>query len=67
MYPPSADDEERYRHVCQGCGAVGYGNMTCRDCVSQWSRFGISQESVDRLLRAIGEKPPEAPFGTTLH
>jgi len=60
-------DRQRYRHVCQACGAAGYGNATCRDCVAQWPRFGISQESVDSLLRAIGDKPPEAPFGTTWH
>lgn len=68
MYPPeSAEDGERYRYVCQGCGAAGYGNATCRDCVAQWRRFGISQDYVDSLLAAIGDKPPEMPFGTTAH
>lgn len=59
--------EERYRYVCQACGAVGYGNATCRDCVAQWPRFGMPQATVDNLLRAIGDQPPEAPFGTKWH
>jgi hypothetical protein len=67
MFPPSADDEERYRHACQCCGAAGHGNATCRDCVAQWPRFGIPQQDVDRLLAAIGDKPPEVPLGTTRH
>ena len=67
MYPPSADDEERYRYVCQCCGAAGYGNSTCRDCVAQWPRFGISQQDVERILEAIGDKPPGVPLGTTRH
>ena len=73
LKPPISESEilrldmERYRHVCRGCGAAGYGNATCRDCVMQWPRFGISQDSVDSLLRAIGDQPPEAPFGTTWH
>jgi hypothetical protein len=61
------NDRERNRHVCQACGAVGYGNATCRDCVAQWPRFGHPQSSVDSLLRALGNRPPEAPFGTTWH
>ena len=55
---------DRMRYVCPHCGAVGYGNATCSDCVRQWVRFGISQDTVDQLLRAIGDRPPEAPFGT---
>lgn len=58
---------DRSNYVCRGCGAQGYGNATCRDCVAAWPRFGIPQDSVDRLLRAIGNQPPEAPFGTTWH
>ena len=59
--------EDRSQYVCQGCGAQGYGNATCRDCVAQWPRFGMSQQSVDRLLALIGDKPAEAPFGTMWH
>ena len=40
---------------CRTCGAVGYGNATCRDCVKQWPRFGVSQEIVERLLEALHE------------
>jgi hypothetical protein len=58
---------DRSQYVCQACGAQGYGNATCRDCVAQWPRFGMSQATVDSLLRAIGDQPPEAPFGTTRH
>jgi hypothetical protein len=60
------DDSERMRFVCLSCGAVGYGNATCRDCVSQWPRFGIPQEAVDGILAAIGDRSPDPPFGTVL-
>jgi len=56
---------DRSQYVCPTCGAVGYGNATCRDCVLQWPRFGMLD--VEPLLRAIGDKPPEAPFGTRWH
>jgi hypothetical protein len=49
--------------ICSTCGAVGYGNASCRACVVEWPRFGIQQDLVDRLLTAIGNQPPEAPLG----
>jgi len=59
------EDQRRRQEVCQSCGAVGYGNLTCAACVREWPRFGIaSQEDADKLLAAIGDKPPEPPFGT---
>lgn len=58
---------DRLQYTCRECGAVGYGNATCRACVSQWPRFGMSQETTDALLRAIGDQPPQAPFGTVFH
>jgi hypothetical protein len=49
--------------VCVTCGAVEFGNATCRDCVSRWPNRGISQETVDRLLATIGDQPPARPVG----
>ena len=54
---------ERKDEVCQACRAVGYGNATCSWCVRQWSRFGISQDTVDQLLAAIGNQLPDPPIG----
>ena len=61
------EDRRRCQETCRSCGAVGHGNATCSACVAEWPRFGISQEMVDRLLRAIGDQPPERPFGTIVH
>lgn len=63
----SAEDEDRNQHTCPSCGAVGFGNMTCRRCVSEWPRFGIPQDSVDELLKIIGDRPPRPPYGTRFH
>lgn len=63
----SPEDEDRCRHTCPSCGAIGFGNMTCRRCVSEWPRFGIPQEHVNRLLEAIGDRPPRPPLGTVFH
>lgn len=59
--------EDRFRYTCQACGAVGYGNGTCKGCVREWPRFGMPQHLVDILLECIGDRPPEAPYGTTWH
>ncbi len=50
--------------ICSACQAVGHGNMTCRWCVAQWPRFGISQDSVDQILKGLGDRLPDPPFGT---
>lgn len=60
------DDRERYSETCAVCGAVGHGNLTCRTCVSQWPRFGIPQDTVDKLLKALGDRLPDPPIGTSL-
>lgn len=60
-------DDKRYLEKCQGCGAAGYGNATCVDCVRQWPRFGVSGFKVLLLLDAICDEPPQAPLGTTFH
>lgn len=59
--------EDRVRDVCPSCRAVGHGNATCRVCVAQWTRFGISQKTIDLLLDAIGDQPATPPVGSTVH
>lgn len=54
--------------VCPQCRAVGLGNATCRWCVARWPAMGIAtQDSVDRMLRLIGDRLPDPPFGTLFH
>ena len=60
-------DADRYSETCSTCRAVGYGNATCSACVRQWPRFGISQETTDRLLAAIGDQIPDTPVGSAHH
>lgn len=60
--PP--EDAERYRHTCPECGAMGFGNATCRHCVSQWPRFGISQATVDKPLSVLKPEHFLPPIGT---
>lgn len=58
--------DDRYKETCRHCGAMGYGNATCRHCVAEWPRFGVSQQTTDRLLAAIGDQPPVPPVGTII-
>jgi hypothetical protein len=54
--------DDRFAESCRVCGAAGYGNATCRDCVSQWPRFGMPREIVDQLLEALCGVLEQEPF-----
>jgi hypothetical protein len=62
FFSDSPLDVERRKHTCLACGAVGYGNITCYDCVRQWPRFGVAQDDLyKRLLEDL-----KARTGTTV-
>lgn len=52
--------QDRHLEICGTCGASGYGNAACADCVRQWQRFGISHAMVESQLALIERRPLEA-------
>jgi hypothetical protein len=50
----------RAPEICATCGASGYGNAACADCVRQWPRFGTSQTRAEAQLALIKRRPLEA-------